>query len=85
MDCWFAVGLSFLETGIAVMPLTLDDHFSRVLCLLSIAATSEACILSQIADDGAGIESRSSAAGGGGSSNGMKKDVNALVDLMNSL
>ena len=39
----------------------------------------------QIADDGAGIESRSSAAGGGGSSNGMKKDVNALVDLMNSL
>jgi len=39
----------------------------------------------QIADDGAGIESRSSTAGGGGSSNGMKKDVNALVDLMNSL
>ena len=39
----------------------------------------------QTADDGAGAESRSSAAGGGGSSNGMKKDVDALVDLMNSL
>ena len=39
----------------------------------------------QTADDGAGIEGRSSAAGGGGSSNGMKKDVDALVELMNSL
>ena len=39
----------------------------------------------QIAEDGAGIENRSSATGGGGSSNGMKKDVDALVELMNSL
>jgi len=39
----------------------------------------------QIAEDGAGIESRSPAAGGGGSSNGMKKDVDALIDLMNGL
>ena len=39
----------------------------------------------QIADDGAGIESRSSAAGSGGSSNGMKKDVDALIELMDSL
>lgn len=39
----------------------------------------------QIADDGAGIEGRSSAVGGGGNSNGMKKDVDALVELMNSL
>jgi hypothetical protein len=39
----------------------------------------------QTAEDGAGVESRSSAAGSGGSSNGMKKDVDALVELMNSL
>lgn len=39
----------------------------------------------QIAEDGAGIENRSSATGGGGSSNGMKKDVDALVEFMNSL
>lgn len=39
----------------------------------------------QIAEDGAGIESRSSAAGSGGSSNGMKKDVDALIELMGSL
>jgi hypothetical protein len=38
-----------------------------------------------IAEDGAGIEGRSPAGGGGGSSNGMKKDVDALVELMNSL
>jgi hypothetical protein len=39
----------------------------------------------QISEDGANIENRSPAAGGGGSSNGMKKDVDALVELMNSL
>lgn len=39
----------------------------------------------QTAEDGAGIDTRSSAAGGGGSSNGMKKDVDALIELMNSL
>lgn len=39
----------------------------------------------QTAADGAGVDTRSAATGGGGSSNGMKKDVDALVELMNSL
>lgn len=39
----------------------------------------------QISEDGAGIENRTPATGGGGIANGMKKDVDALVELMNSL
>lgn len=39
----------------------------------------------QISEDGANIESRSPVTGGGGSSNGMKKDVDALVELMGTL
>lgn len=38
----------------------------------------------QISEDGAGIENRSPATGGGGSANGLKKDVDAMVELMNS-
>jgi hypothetical protein len=39
----------------------------------------------QISEDGAGIENRSSVTGGGGSTNGLKKDVDAFVELMNRL
>lgn len=39
----------------------------------------------QIYEDGAGIENRTPATtGGGGSANGMKKDVDALIELMNN-
>src|SRR3954452_7162344 len=43
--------LSFPVSG-AVELLTLDHHFSSVICRLSIDATSEACILCQILDEG---------------------------------
>lgn len=39
----------------------------------------------QISEDGAGIENRTPAAGGGGGVNGMKKDVDALVEIMKGL
>lgn len=39
----------------------------------------------EISEDGTGVEGWSTPSGGGGTSNGMKKDVEGLVELMNSL